>query len=125
VFCRWGKKDENEVVDQGEDIGVGERVSGGLRRRRHQPSKLSDGGGAVNSGEKFAQPGGAKIGDFGEQKRRRFGGIYRSKNPRQTPTKSVRFLRTTSPFPSRTGAGYLAGGWRQYVGSTRQEKKKK
>jgi hypothetical protein len=52
------------VVDQGEDIGVGERVSGGLRRRRHQPPKLSDGGGGSNSGEKFAQPGGAKIGDF-------------------------------------------------------------
>jgi hypothetical protein len=54
-------KGENEVLDQGEDIGAGERVTGGLRRRRHQPSKLSDGGGGANSGEKFWQPGGTKI----------------------------------------------------------------
>jgi hypothetical protein len=56
-----GKKDESEVVDQGEDIDAGERVTGGLRRRRHQPSKLSDGDSGVNSGEKFRQPSGTKI----------------------------------------------------------------
>jgi hypothetical protein len=55
------KKDESEVVDQEEDIGAGERVTGGLRRRRHQPSKLSDGGGGASSGEKFWQLGGTKI----------------------------------------------------------------
>jgi hypothetical protein len=35
VVCRWGKKDESEVVDQGKNIGAGERVSEGLWRRRH------------------------------------------------------------------------------------------
>jgi hypothetical protein len=44
------------------------RVSGGLRRWSHQPSKLSDDGGGANSGEKFRQPGGTKIRVFRETK---------------------------------------------------------
>jgi hypothetical protein len=75
---------------------VKERVSGGLRRRQHQPPKLSDGGGGSNSGEKFAQPGGAKFMDFREQKRRRSWSIYRGTFRGKGNTKSNgigRFIR--------------------------------
>jgi hypothetical protein len=109
IYESWTEKGRARVP------GTSFELAGGRTPARNSPY----------SGEKFAQPGGAKIRDFRESKRRRLWDIYRSKNPWQTPTKSVRFSRSTSPRRSRTRPGVLAEGWRCSAGPTVREKKRK
>jgi hypothetical protein len=66
------------------------------------------------SGEKFAQPGGAKIGAFGIKILRRCWGIYRQsfvQKEAQIREKTAKKSERKSGQRTRRRADFLAGGW--------------